>query len=206
MKVFDEKTRNRNRRTLVLLALAFVAPMAVAWMFYLYMSGGGATSLTAHGELYSPARPLHHFELQRAGGGAIDERVFAGIWTLAIIDDPACDSRCAANLEGTEWARLALGEDTPRVQRVWILSRDPGHAEAEALSARHAGLVILHGGPDEARSLIGQFSVPGGTGADRQYVYIVDPLGNLMMRYLPGTDPRSILRDMQRLLKASQVG
>jgi hypothetical protein len=41
---------------------------------------------------------------------------------------------------------------------------------------------------------------------DRAHIYLVDPLGNVMMRFPAGAEPRRMLKDLDRLLKASQVG
>jgi hypothetical protein len=45
---------------------------------------------------------------------------------------------------------------------------------------------------------------PGTTAAD--HIYLIDPLGNLMMRFPPDPDPRKMYKDISKLLKASAIG
>jgi hypothetical protein len=48
--------------------------------------------------------------------------------------------------------------------------------------------------------------LPPGAGNDRAHVYLVDPRGNVMLRWPAAADRKRMLGDLQRLLKASQIG
>ena len=41
---------------------------------------------------------------------------------------------------------------------------------------------------------------------EAQRLYIIDPLGNLMMSYPPDINPRGIMKDLKKLLKFSRIG
>jgi hypothetical protein len=52
-------------------------------------------------------------------------------------------------------------------------------------------------------ALLARFAEPG---APPERIYLVDPLGNLMMRFPRDPDPKLMMKDLSRLLKASQIG
>jgi hypothetical protein len=92
--------------------------------------------------------------------------------------------------------RLALGRNASRVERVLVVD-DTRPADRAALAA-FDGLVV-------AVTPTG-LTLPPGAGNDRAHVYLVDPHGNVMLRWPAAADRRRMLKDLERLLKASQIG
>ena len=180
----------RGRRAFLALAALFFLPVAVA--FFLYYGGawrpGGATN---HGELIEPPRPLP------AAPGA---ELLRGKWTLVYVGDGACDAACRQSLLVMRQTRLALNNEMTRVQRVLLAT---GRCcDREFLDREHPGLVVLDGTRPELRPLLATFPAEG-----REFsVFIVDPLGNLMMREDARADPRGFLKDLRKLLKLSHIG
>jgi hypothetical protein len=95
---------------------------------------------------------------------------------------------------------LLLAEDMDRVQRVFIADEDC--CNDEFLKREHAGLEVITAEDSATSEWLGQFprdpAVP--------YVYIVDPLGNLMMRFDTRENPKGLLKDLEKLLKLSHIG
>jgi hypothetical protein len=156
--------------------LACAAPFALAWMAYVF---GWASGTTAnYGELIAP-RPL---------AGAPFEAL-RGKWVLVTADAAACGAGCENNLYLMRQVRRAQGKDMGRIERLWLLA-DAATPRPELLAAIDGTRVAAY--RDAA--------IPSGS------IYLIDPLGNLMMRFPRDADGSRMIRDLQRLLKASSVG
>jgi len=174
----------RGRAKLAALGLFFCAPFALAWLaWWLDWAPGGAAN---YGELVAPPRPLSAAPLQ----------ALRGKWVLVTFDAAACDAYCEKKLYYLRQVRRAQGKNQGRVERLWVITEGahPRAALQEAIEgtrlARDAGLAA-------------RFPAAG---AVRDHIYLVDPLGNLMMRFPRDPDPSLILKDLRRLLRVSQIG
>ena len=184
--------RARNLRTVGALAALFVLPLALSfWMYY----GGGwqPSGRTNNGELLQPVRPL---PLDRWPEG----KVLTEKWSLVYIAAGNCDSRCRNALIVMRQTRLSLNQDMQRVNRVLIAGS--GCCDEAFLQREHAGLLRLDAGSEGATEALQVF--PGGQRADS--IFLVDPLGNLVMRYDDRSDPKGLLQDLKKLLKLSHIG
>ena len=194
-------TQNSGRGALIGLAALFFIPLMGA--FWLYYSGGWRPmGSTNHGELISPARPLAQYELTTLGGSTAKENLFRGKWTLLYIDDGRCDETCRQALWTIRQTRLLLAEDMDRVQRVFIA--ESNCCDSAFLTAEHPGLETLQVSGDQAQAWLTQF--PRDAAGVTPYIFIVDPLGNLMMRFDSRQNPKGLLQDLEKLLKLSHIG
>ena len=111
-----------------------------------------------------------------------------GKWVLVTFDPGACDARCEEKLYYLRQVRRAQ-------ERTWIASSASGclptGKAARGDSARHQGTRFAAFPPD------------GFPGNVREHIYVVDPLGNLMLRFPRDPDPSGMVKDLQRLLKYS---
>jgi cytochrome oxidase Cu insertion factor (SCO1/SenC/PrrC family) len=199
----------RQRRLLIGLALMFFAPLGVS--FYLYYGRG-----TWHpggrvnaGELIEPPRPLPSVALPLQSSGETDPDFLRRKWTLLYVQQGPCAERCRTRLYETRQVRLALDRDMDRVQRVFIADGDC--CDFQFLHEQHPDLIAVRMSPAAAPLLAllprrGSDSDSAGGDATAQRVYLIDPLGNLMMSYAPGAKPKGLLEDMKRLLRLSQIG
>ena len=199
--------RSRNLRTLAALAALFFLPLlASAWLYYgMSWRPGGHVN---HGELILPPRPLPRIALPAValGGGtgrelaAPDPTLFHSRWTLVYVGDGSCDASCRETLYVMRQTRLALGTDMTRLARVFLATANC--CASDYLAREHAGITVIDAAGGGAAPLLGRF--PSG---DRAHtLFVVDPLGNLMMRYDVRRDPRGLLVDLRRLLELSQIG
>ncbi|HEY6457870.1 MAG TPA: hypothetical protein VIY90_21555 [Steroidobacteraceae bacterium] len=196
--VIDPELHRRNFRTVFALAGLFVLPLALSfWLYYgLHWRPQGSTN---HGDLITPARPLPEVTLPDAAGVA-QRHIFSGHWTLVYIGDGACNADCRTTLFFMRQTRLSLGKDMTRVERVFLA---PSHCcDRSFLDGEHPGLRVFDAAVPAAQSLLAQFPVDGRARA----LYIVDPLGNLMMRYDARLPPEGMLEDLKRLLQLSHIG
>lgn len=175
----------------VVLALC-AAPMVASYAaYYLWRP----TQFVNHGELLE-ARPAPDEALTLLEGAALRPSELRGEWVLVVADQAVCDAQCARKLTHIRQVYLAQGRNQDRVERLWLIT-DAGKPDA-ALLALHPELRVARAeGSALVASLPAERSV-----AD--YVYVIDPLGNLMMRFDADADPRLMLRDVSRLLRHSK--
>jgi cytochrome oxidase Cu insertion factor (SCO1/SenC/PrrC family) len=181
----ETDARKRGRIKMLLIAAFCAAPMVLGWIAYLFDLAPGATA--NHGELLKP-QPLT--------GAAFES--MRGKWVLVSFDHAACDTACEMKLYYMRQVRKAQGKEQDRVARLWVL-QDSGVPKGELVQAI-AGTQIVHA---RAAGDPGQFDSPVNISA---YIYLVDPLGNLMMRYSRSSEPAGMIQDIQRLLKYSAFG
>lgn len=196
-----ETNRVKGRLTLVALALAFILPMAVA---YLWRPSGEAGN---YGSLIEPPRPLAQFEMTDLDGNAAGIDTLREKWTLLYVGGEQCLAQCRSNLFKIERVRLTQGKNIKRVQSLYLA---PGTTDARAVEdtlVEYAGVRGYRITRDQLDAMAPGFK--WGTSGQEEAsdrIYLVDPLGNLMMSYPGDADPTGMKKDLQRLLKVSQIG
>jgi hypothetical protein len=206
----------RQRRVLIGLALIFIAPLGLA--FYLYY-GHGSWLPGGHvnvGELVEPARPLPGLALPLWDSGSTDPNFLKGKWTFLYVDQGHCGQGCRTRLYDTRQVRLALDRNMNRVQRVFIAGREC--CDAQFLREQHPDLITIRASDAAAPLLallpahrsstaaVGSLAATDDSHAAAERVYLIDPLGNLMMSYPAAATPKGMLEDMKRLLQLSSIG
>jgi hypothetical protein len=190
----------RQRRLLIGLALLFFAPLGLA--FYLYY-GHGTWHPGGHvnaGELITPVRPLPALALPLFREGNTDPNFLKGKWTLLYVGTGVCTENCRRRLYDTRQIRLALDRDMNRVQRVLVA--EDGCCDSRFLHDEHPDLIAVRATAAAAPLLA---LLPERNSAAPR-VYLIDPLGNLMMFYGADVKPKGMLEDMKRLLRLSSIG
>jgi cytochrome oxidase Cu insertion factor (SCO1/SenC/PrrC family) len=190
---------------LLLLTVVFAAPMIGSWVLYFHTDiGRGAGAAGSHGRLIDPPVPLPDAALLDAATGVRSERLH-GKWTLLSLAQRECDAACEKNLYRMRQLRLAVGKDTYRVQRLLVVYGESLNTLTPSLLDAYRGQLIVEG--EEAGISTAAFRQSAGdepVSANR--LYLVDPLGNLILSYDPDVDPAGIISDLKRLLKYSRIG
>jgi hypothetical protein len=211
-----DSLRARNLRTLAALAALFLLPLALAFYTY-YATGWRPAAHTNHGTLITPPRRLPELPLPRvslegrvSGGGASGTAstpeptpapaLFRRRWSLVYVGRGGCDAACRDALYVMRQTRLSLNTDMTRLERVFLVTGDC--CNRDFLAREHSGLVVVDASGAAGERLLQQFPRTG-----REHtLFIVDPLGNLMMSYDARTDPRGLRDDLKKLLRLSQIG
>jgi len=190
-----------NRRILILVLLVFAVPAVVAVLMYL--SGWRPSSTGNYGELIQPARLIEDRAMLTFDGKPVRFNELHGKWTMVYFDSAACPEECMKQLYFMRQIHIAQGKDQDRVQRVFILTDAVAVNGLKAKLADYPDMLVWMGAQPELQKLTHEFEMDGQAGADRRNIYLLDPQGNLMMRYLPGIDPAGMRKDLARLLKYS---
>jgi hypothetical protein len=149
----------------------------------------------AHEERWIPGRQANYGELLAPRPLAGPLAPLRGKWVLVTFDAAACGPACERKLYVVRQVRRAQAKEAERVERLWLLT-DGGQPRAELLAA-------LDGGHVAAAAVELERAFPGRA---TEHIYLVDPLGNLMMRYPAAPDPSRMIKDLERLLKYSGFG
>jgi hypothetical protein len=200
MSTTEPDLRARNLRTLGLLAALFVVPLALAFFTY-YGTAWRPLTRVNHGQLILPARALPSGALpQLLPAAPAAAALFRDKWSLVYIGDGGCQEACQQALYVMRQTRLSLNNEMTRVARVFLVTA--GCCAREYLEHEHAGLLVIDAAGPAAQPLLAQFPA-----ADREHtLFVVDPLGNLMMSYDARENPRGLLEDLKKLLRLSHIG
>lgn len=179
------------RAKLLLLAAFFLLPIVASFLAYRYVK---VEPTANYGELLAPAPAPPTLMI----GTSQEPFIFGqlvGKWALVANDTGSCPAACAGKLVTMRQVRLAVGRNASRVERVFIV--DDGRI-APDLALAFPGMIV-------ATLPAGQ-AMPRGAGNDRDHIYLVDPHGDVMMRWPAKADGPRMIRDLDRLLRASQIG
>jgi len=187
------ENRRRGRRIAFVILALCAAPTVAAWLAYFAWQ---PQSRLNYGELIE-ARAISDPELRRLDGSPFRLSQLRGRWVLLQIDSGACAEGCGRKLLYMRQVRLAQGRDAERIERVWLLA--DGVPPDAALLRDHEGLRVARApGP-----LLAEFPAAR---SPYYHIYLLDPLGNLMLRFPSDPDAQRMVKDLARLLKASRVG
>lgn len=201
----EAPVNRRGRLQLLMLALVFAAPVIAAWVAWQYVGTHGVDQTSNAGHLVVPVRPLTAAGLQGPDGRPLADTLLRGRWTYVILAPDGCGELCQRQLTETRQVRVSVNKDMPRVQRLLLLRAAPSEQTLQTLRQAHPELQIALASDGVAPPLevqVGAAGVP----ADGAHFALVDPLGNLMMTYGPDVPMKGVLKDLRKLLKASQIG
>src|SRR6187431_424637 len=189
----------RGRLKMLLLLVVCAAPVIASYLAYFVIRPDGRTN---YSELILPTRPLPPaLPLTDLEGRALRAETLKGQWLLVVVSGGACDAVCERYLWIQRQLREALGRDSDRLDKVWLID-DAATPRAETLNAVRSGgapATVLRV-PREA--LATWLAVPQGSRLE-SHMAIVDPMGEWMMRVPADPDPARLKRDVERLLRAS---
>ena len=189
----DAVPRSRSRASLWLIIALAAAPVVASYLVYHFWPPARTVN---YGELIGPL-PLPDLPLALADGSPFRLSQLKGKWVLVSLDSGRCDAACDRKLLYMRQLRLTQGKEMERVERAWLISDD---------AALRDGAIEPYAGTWVVRADAGLVKLFPPPGKASDHIYVVDPLGNLMMRFPRDPDPRGMIKDLQRLLRASRIG
>lgn len=176
--------------TLTALIVVCTLPVVASYVTYYFWQPDETMN---YGELIDPVA-LPDARANGLGGEDVDLDSLRGRWTLLYAGAGACDDDCQQALFTMRQSWLAQGEEMRRVDRLWLLT-DAADPAPQALVDQR-GLKV-------ARAAAWTSRLPD---ADQgRHIYLVDPLGNVMLRFPAEPDTKRVMKDLQRLLKYSRL-
>jgi cytochrome oxidase Cu insertion factor (SCO1/SenC/PrrC family) len=171
-----------------------VAPFIASFAaYYFYQPDGRVNYGTLIEGKKLPVEPL-----VRAEGGGFMLRQLEGKWIFLTVDDAACDAYCEKKLWQIRQVRKTQGKYPERIERMWLLTGE-GQPD-KRLFQEYDGTWMVRA----ARSALLE-TLPH-EGNVKDHIYLIDPLGNLVLRYPRDADPSRIRKDLTRLLRVSRIG
>ena len=191
------RTRAGRWRMLAVM-LVCAAPVIASYFTYYVVRPEGRRNF---GELINPQRPLPPLTASNLQGTPVSLQSLKGQWLFVSVAGAACDALCKQNLYLQRQLRESLGKEKDRVDWVWLVT-DDAPVSAELVPALKDATVLRVPAADLARWLQAE---PGRQLPEQ--LYLVDPLGNWMMRFPPELTPEGavkVKRDLDRLMRAAQ--
>ncbi len=173
------------------------APVIASYLTYYVIRPEGRR---VFGELISPQRPLPDLKAVGLKGDEVNLRSLKGQWLLVSISGGACDEVCQRHLYLQRQIRESLGQEKDRVDRVWLVNDDAAVPDALRPALRDATVLRVNTGA------LSQWLAPAAGHSVAEHLYLIDPLGNWMMRFPASLDiagAAKAKRDLERVLRAS---
>jgi len=200
LAVVDERQRRTwsGRMQMALILLVCAAPVIASyWAFYVARPSGGDA---AYGTLIQPSVAIPDAVASDLQGGKVPLRSLKGQWLLVVVGPAACDAGCEQRLLLQRQLREMLGRERDRIDKVWLVTDEAALKPelGQAMAALPAVAVLR-----VPRALVEAWLKPASGQALEDHLYLVDPMGEWMMRMPAAPDPSKVKRDLERLLRAS---
>ena len=192
------RRRTVGGRLKMLLVLAVcAAPVVASYVTYFYIRPATRSN---YGTLIVPTRSLPELVLHRLDGVAVKASSLRGQWLLVAVGPAACNAACDKRLFLQRQLREMLGRDRDRVDKVWFITDDaPLAAPLRAAIEAPVPVTALRA----ERRALERWLAPAPGHALEDHLYLVDPMGEWMMRLPAEPNPALVKRDLERLLRAA---
>lgn len=193
-----DKQKRAGRGKLFLVLAVCAAPLIASYFTYYVIK---PSSRTNYGTLLDPRDyPMPELASSALDGSRLLLQDFKGKWLMVQVSDADCQAACQKRLYEMRQLRLAQGKEMERIERVWLITDD--QPLETMLLRKYDGMRHLR---VSLQALQAWLPAEQGTVVS-DHIYLIDPLGNLMMRYPKDADPNKIKKDLAKLLKASAIG
>jgi hypothetical protein len=193
-----EKSKHKGRWKLLAVILVCASPIILSYLTYYVIK---PQSRTNYGAFIDPRDyPIPDLGTTTLDGKPISLDAYKGKWIMLQVDGGECPAICEKKLHDIRQLRLAQGKEMERIERVWLITDNK--PLDTILMREFDGTNMLRAKADAVRAWL-----PVEEGATMgDHIYMIDPLGNLMMRFPKDADPNKIKKDLIKLLKASSIG
>jgi cytochrome oxidase Cu insertion factor (SCO1/SenC/PrrC family) len=186
------------RASLLIIAAMFLLPLLLAWFMYNGTIDYKPAATRNFGQLVEPPVPLNWQDAIMLPGsdapGLNAAEAFSDKWVILYpVPDPCLDT-CLQAVSALRQIHRAAGRQQARI-RIALLIRDNGSLSIEStLRDTYARFQLIRDPDGKVASTLQRATVEPGA------VYLIDPLGNIMMTYKEGADPNKLKQDLKRLL------
>ena len=194
----NTRQKKDGRWKMFLVIAICLAPVFASYFTYYVIK---PTARTNYGELLDPRNyPMPQLDATTMDGKPINLDAYKGKWILLQVDRGDCNKACQDKLLDMRQLRLMQGKEMDRIERVWLITDNT--PLDTILMREYDGTHMLRVKPDPVTHWLP--AQAGGTASDS--IYIIDPVGNLMLRFPKNPDPYKMKKDIYKLLSASSIG
>jgi cytochrome oxidase Cu insertion factor (SCO1/SenC/PrrC family) len=190
------------RLALVVIASLFILPLALAWLMYSGVIDYDPVETRNLGELVEPPVPVSFDALEWHGPENFGESSLEGHWVILYALPVPCGETCLEDATSLRQVHRAAGRNQSRLRLLLLGDTTPEIDEGLEMIS-----VEFHRAKDRGRLLAPELDrIASGQGAGvAGSVYLIDPLGNIMLFYAAGFDPNDLKKDLKRLLTWSKL-
>ena len=193
-------TQSRKRWMLIALMALFLSPVVAAWLWK-------PDAFRNRGDLIDPPRPLTNVQMIAPDGSSVDLNTFFGRWTYLFFVDADCNDSCKQLSDAIERVRLSQGKNNKRIRLIVVTLNPDSLPSLSEIRVAMPQTVVLALEPSKRERFLSQFiSQTGALTQQPSKIFLVDPLGNLMMSYPVQSEATDLRKDISRLLRASRIG
>lgn len=199
----------RSKTPLYLIVAICLAPVVFALLaYYVPALGLRPQESSNYGALINPQRPIPDtatLPLATLDGKPFDLNSLHGKWLLVSADEGACPESCVKKLFVLRNSHASQGKNVERLARVWFITDNA--PVSEQIKEAYLGTNMLRADPAKLVAYL----APNASPAEREAalkapMWIIDPLGNLMMEFPADADPISVRNDISKLIRNSRIG
>jgi hypothetical protein len=202
MDKMHQKKRTQGHWILLGLFLFFIAPvLIVLYMYKIDFHPQGQSYGVLVKPIISIELPTSLMHVKSLDSSIENEALWHDKWSLVLIADQ-CTQECKQKLYDMRQIHASLEKDMNRLQRILITHQQ----DIGELHRTYPDLIIINSSLNDVDSLMKAFAKIGSSINDPQQIYMVDPLGNLMMRFPRLVRAKEIRHDIVKLLKYAWAG
>lgn len=188
-----EIIKKSNRRKFILILVLLFSPVVISYTLFFMDYRPGSIN---YGDLV---------EIKKLSGSGVTQdsniilrmRDLHGKWVMLTVDSGNCDAACQKKLYYMRQVRTMQNKEMNRIERLWLID-DNVKADSE-LFKNYEGTFFVNALDSELLDQIPTREI------QRKHIYLIDPMGNLMMRFPENLEPRKMSDDIKRLLHVSQM-
>jgi len=192
----------RNPYTVWFVVIAFIAPVVLAYIMFFFVD---VKSFVNHGEILNPIVHIASFKLKDEKNEVIPEGDLTYKWRLISFLGKDCDEQCETRLFDTRQIHTLLAKDQHRLIRMFVHLEPAGDELTRLIEQTHPNVIHVYGNVEAITGALGD-NIRDDAGIKNNETYIMDPMGNVMMRFTQDQPNKEFLYDLKKLLKASQIG
>jgi cytochrome oxidase Cu insertion factor (SCO1/SenC/PrrC family) len=189
---------SRNPYTIWFVVLTFVAPVVLAYVMFFF---GSVDSFTNKGEILNPIVDISALKLKDENDTLIPIKTLTYKWRLISFVGSDCDKACNTRLYDSRQIHKSLGKDQHRVLRMIVHLQAPSDELNMLIENEYPDALIVYGDEIVISAALGETAK-----IEQNEIYIMDPMGNIMMRFTQEQPNKDFHKDLKKLLKASQIG
>lgn len=192
----------RNPYTVWFVVISFITPVVLAYLIFFFVD---VSSFNNHGEILNPIIPISSMELKDEKNQIIPEDKLMKKWRLISFVSQDCDTECESQLFDIHQIYASLGKERDRVARMFVHLEPMSPSFSTLVTEKHQGVIHVTGDRDTIVKAL-EKNIRSDVGITNNETYIMDPMGNVMMRFTADQSNKEFLTDLRKLLKVSQIG